>query len=893
MPAAAYLPDPGKWIAVAPPPSRGKQRPLVAHRHGFPTPPASNPRHRSSSVSTNENLPAVKPTAGPSRLGESKQGGLSGWLTPPTTSSQPRKRIDRVKQSLAESNTARGSPLSRSAAPKPGRVLGKPAGSRLAGKVEINDYWKSEEEDEIEADEEELPRAGPSRLPARGASPTQKRQIKEESAVRSLPPGRILSRNAFSSGELSDLPSAYCTSDEDDIKASSPRPPQPTVPAIPPAVPPSLAPRLNAHLDPTQGTTHLYHVIEPDLSQRPMTQAPPEELAMLWRINGMSTDRIEGGEVPWGKSAGYQQTEQLKKLAAGKRREALAKAAMGREDGSGDDTELDEAIETMEEAVEVVARAAKKSARRAKRGVESGAGVNKKEEGSEGTSAKRVPLSPMGINGRKGIRKMPPGSPTPRKSTKRRRVEVRPDSPSHPPAAPPSAAPANPVHAPKVDSPPPRRSTSPLPPSPHPVRALTPLESASSPPSETLDLLLNPLVEEARRDAMARDIQRTQALRPLSRALRCRTPTPEPLPPRSSRHHSVTPPKLRPASTRRSPISFDSSPSPQPTFPSPPPGAPAGPRDFEAVDRIETLYSYSFSVGAPGSSQLAPEPVAGGMDADVAGQAKAQVEGDAEPDRTQDDAVMEETEKKDAEQADIPQGESLAATEHTQSYPAFVASQLRPSKPKAPRKSSGWQSLTHGILSAPVLVPASPPPAASGSGTKRKARSSGPAKAVPKVESQSKLEAFGIRKERPVKPVKAFEGDFEDEMEIEEEEPGKAGPSRPAGKKLREIPNAPYHPALRPAGIKAMKQREAAAATARPRTRAQTKGSDRSSSPIPLVDPTPHRPTVRRKTGSNLSPPSSTPPGRSPVSSSLLTDTTEEQDTPEFLREWQLEQDGR
>lgn len=193
--------------------------------------------------------------------------------------------------------------------------------------------------------------------------------------------------------------------------------------------------------------------------------------------------------------------------------------------------------------------------------------------------------------------------------------------------------------------------------------------------------------------------------------------------------------------------------------------------------------------------------------------------------------------------------------------------------PSRPRLSQNWAAVQNsGLLQAIVPAPL-PPPKAPKAGTKRKVKGKG------KEEGQSSLEAFGIMKQRKPKRASGFEEDFEDEVDIEEEERD-AGPSRERDG-FRKVPHAPYHPALRPAGIKAMKDREVAASTPKARTRAHTRSAKGSSPAVPLSTP---RAGVERSSKQQLDI-FGDASGSSPPSSSLLTDTTADQ-TPPYLRKW-------
>jgi len=155
--------------------------------------------------------------------------------------------------------------------------------------------------------------------------------------------------------------------------------------------------------------------------------------------------------------------------------------------------------------------------------------------------------------------------------------------------------------------------------------------------------------------------------------------------------------------------------------------------------------------------------------------------------------------------------------------------------PHAKRAAERWGKLHEGILSVPVdhTPTRLDPPSSS---TRAKKRKSGGAD-----ESQLKLAAFGYfpsgRSSRSrTEPSRNFDKAWSDEEDLKlelEEADGDAPDRHPSpdgsgsSKRLRHVPDAPYHPGLRPAGVAELERRR----------ESQPRSTSRSSAPThdPLI----------------------------------------------------------
>lgn len=229
----------------------------------------------------------------------------------------------------------------------------------------------------------------------------------------------------------------------------------------------------------------------------------------------------------------------------------------------------------------------------------------------------------------------------------------------------------------------------------------------------------------------------------------------------------------------------------------------------------------------------------------------------------------------------------IPASTYSHSFPNLIATQSIPNRPAQP----GWPNLSKGILAGPSVSTPTDKQPVSGTTKKRKSLDN---PNPPKRGKQSRLEAFGIVKENPERQVKDFEEGFDDEPELEESYMGsdehvpQAGSSRTpqiSKGRLFQVPEAPYHPDLRPAGIRALRARQNTSHT--DRSRAERAGVERSSPPLFSPPSSPVRPTPNRDAEDREEP---TTPGsvKSPVSSSLLTDSTDDEapGVSESMKAW-------
>lgn len=131
--------------------------------------------------------------------------------------------------------------------------------------------------------------------------------------------------------------------------------------------------------------------------------------------------------------------------------------------------------------------------------------------------------------------------------------------------------------------------------------------------------------------------------------------------------------------------------------------------------------------------------------------------------------------------------------------------------PTRRRTEAGWRALDRGILSAP---PPPAPPSSQNTSAKRMRPSTSSRRS--EGEGQTKLAAFGFFGETKRPKEADFGKDWEEDEDLEFE------PDDPLGTEelprqsaavvekagLGSSPNAPYHPSLRPAGIREMQRRE-------------------------------------------------------------------------------------
>lgn len=335
MPSPAYLPDPNKWISTSSSKPKPPQRPLVAFRHGFPTPPTSVARNvrTDGNAASSGQVRQKQATLSGLGLGEpSKRAGSSGvgerglgMLSPPSTT---RERGTRRLGHILDSG-GRGSPAPRRKE------------SKL--RVRADDYWNSDEDGDGEGLEDE---PGPSRTGTAGSSKpvsylssrTRPGKVEKKRSPKSTSTSKGKDRedksaavlSAFSSGELSDLPPEYMSDYERPSPASRPAArdradnpnvvltaaPAPIHPnprtlaatrAIPSSLTPSTQPRPLAprHASPrpfsaapTPASTRA-EPTPPEHSPRPLTPVPKNVLAIHRQLCGQDPAQLERVHSPW------------------------------------------------------------------------------------------------------------------------------------------------------------------------------------------------------------------------------------------------------------------------------------------------------------------------------------------------------------------------------------------------------------------------------------------------------------------------------------------------------------------------------------------------------------------------------------------------------------------
>lgn len=135
---------------------------------------------------------------------------------------------------------------------------------------------------------------------------------------------------------------------------------------------------------------------------------------------------------------------------------------------------------------------------------------------------------------------------------------------------------------------------------------------------------------------------------------------------------------------------------------------------------------------------------------------------------------------------------------------------------KVSRAGRGWPSTGFGLEqdgSSPTANPISSPTPSITPTTKRKARDS----VTRSGDGQSKLASFGFFSDKPAKPVRGFDQEWdqeEDLADLEEEDPHGPLSGDSSGQRRGEdergwggVPAAPPHPDLRPAGLRELKRR--------------------------------------------------------------------------------------
>ena len=151
----------------------------------------------------------------------------------------------------------------------------------------------------------------------------------------------------------------------------------------------------------------------------------------------------------------------------------------------------------------------------------------------------------------------------------------------------------------------------------------------------------------------------------------------------------------------------------------------------------------------------------------------------------------------------------------TTSAPASSTPRPRRATPHAKGAAERWGKLHEGILSVPVEHTPTrvDPPSSNAGGSKRKSVGTG--------ETQLKLAAFGYFPsgrscKAEAESARNFDKAWSDEedLKLEPEDADYAGlgprPSRDEGnssKRLKSVPDAPHHPALRPAGVAELERR--------------------------------------------------------------------------------------
>ena len=141
--------------------------------------------------------------------------------------------------------------------------------------------------------------------------------------------------------------------------------------------------------------------------------------------------------------------------------------------------------------------------------------------------------------------------------------------------------------------------------------------------------------------------------------------------------------------------------------------------------------------------------------------------------------------------------------------------------PRARTPMSGWPSTGFGLdhPSSPSRLD-KPPTTFNSPKVKRKARDSLPRIGSGSGEKQPKLASFGFFSDKPPKPVRGFERDWDQEedlaLEVDDDEEDQRQrqsqllvdrPGLQVEGRLGGVPEAPPHPELRPAGLRELKRR--------------------------------------------------------------------------------------
>ena len=206
-----------------------------------------------------------------------------------------------------------------------------------------------------------------------------------------------------------------------------------------------------------------------------------------------------------------------------------------------------------------------------------------------------------------------------------------------------------------------------------------------------------------------------------------------------------------------------------------------------------------------------------------------------------------------------------------ETYRDPAATSSRMSQIEHPR--SGWRALEEGILSIPIPAAPSPPISIPRANSKRKTRKSegDTGTAATPAGARQELAAFGFfpREDKGPKVFRGFDRDWQDEEDLDmeddeaaihgedgEQDVGVFATRQVEG--LGRVPDPPFHPALRPAGIREFNR--------------QQQQDDRSwphqkqPGPSPVVKPSSDQPIFSS---------SQIPPLSSDVSSSLTSDSAD------------------
>ena len=290
MPRTPFAPDPHKWIDTAHVKPRRAQKPLIGFRHNLATPggfgglatPPSSAIRRTIDKDVNRTRGDDTPLSG-------KQGPINGHLTPPTTTSEVRRRgVERLRWQQGDGlGTSRaGSGVGRGSHVCGKGKMGGVGGSGL--EKAMDDYWGSDDTAHDEESHHHRLVAGPLRRLDTGVDSEK------------LYTGRVEPRNATSRSPSIEIIEVDLQEHDVPHKANGPQhdPQAPVIHDETPIAGPSQLIR-SSHL-PHHTPSPPHRPSESESSPPPrVTPIPDHILAIHRQLCGRETARMRKIRSPW------------------------------------------------------------------------------------------------------------------------------------------------------------------------------------------------------------------------------------------------------------------------------------------------------------------------------------------------------------------------------------------------------------------------------------------------------------------------------------------------------------------------------------------------------------------------------------------------------------------